>query len=721
MATISEALSIAIQHHQAGRLQAAEQIYRQILQADPRQADAMHLLGVIASQVGQYAVAVEYIGRAIALNGNEASFHQNLAAAYQALQRIPEAIASARRAVQLKPDYAEAYNSLGIALNDQGKPEEAVACCRRALELKPDFVQALNNLGNALNKQGKLDEAAACYRRVLERFPDLAEVHNNLGNALKDQGNLDEAVACFHRALELKPDYAEAHNNLGNALNHQGKPEEAIACYRRALELKPDLAEAHNNLGIALMERGSPDEAAACCRRALELKPEFTEAHNNLACALKDQGKPEEAIACCRRALELKPQLAEAHSNLLLTLHYCPGVTPAALAEAHAEFDRRHAASLGSEPAKRTSAGDRHDRLRLGFVSPDLVRHPVGYFLVRVLENLDREAYETICYSDRFVKDDLTHRLQAAASQWREVLGISDQKLAEQIRADRVDVLFDLAGHTARNRMLVFARKPAPVQITWIGYEGTTGLAAMDYLLADRWVVPQGAEPYYREKVLRMPDGYLCYDPPQAAPPEGPPPSLAKGSATFGSFNNLAKITPEVVAVWAKILRRVPHARLVLKYRGLGDPMVQRRYFDLFAAQGVQPQRLQLQSSSPYAEYLAAYQQVDVALDPFPFSGSITTCEALWMGVPVVTCPGETFASRHTLSHLANLGLTEMVARDCDQYVELAVSLAADVSRLAELRAGLRPRMAASPLCDGKRFTRGLASLLRDLWEARSE
>jgi protein O-GlcNAc transferase len=457
----------------------------------------------------------------------------------------------------------------------------------------------------------------------------------------------------------------------------------------------------------------------ACYRQAVQRKPDDAESHLNLGNTLQDQGMLDEALACYRRALELKPDFAAAHSNLLLALQYCPGVTPAALAEAHAEYDRRHAASLRGALAQHENVRDRLGRLRLGFVSPDLRRHPVGYFLVRVLENLSRQRHETICYSDRFVKDGLTHRLQTAATQWRDVIGMSDQRLAEQIRADRIDILFDLAGHTAHNRLLVFARKPAPIQIAWNGYSATTGLSAMDYLLADRHVVPEGSRQYYRERVLWMPDGYLCYDPPDGAPPVGPLPSSAKGYATFGSFNNLAKITADVAAVWAKILRRVPAARLVLKYRGLGDDAVNRRYLDLFAAHGVQPQRLELLPPRPDADYLATYHQVDVALDPFPYSGCATTCEALWMGVPVITCPLETFASRHSLSHLSNVGLTEMIARDLDEYVELAVSLAGDLPRLTALRAGLRERMAASPLCDGKRFAANLASVLHDAWEQR--
>ena len=395
-------------------------------------------------------------------------------------------------------------------------------------------------------------------------------------------------------------------------------------------------------------------------------------------------------------------------------------MTPTALAEAHAEYDRRHAATALRRRCRAHEKVHRvHGPPRLGFISPDLGRHPVGFFLVRVLENLGRGPHETFCYSDRIVKDGLTHRLRAAATRWRDVVGMSHERLAEQVRADRIDILFDLAGHTAGNRLLVFARKPAPIQVSWIGYEGTTGLAAMDYLIADHLMVPAGSERHYRERVLRMPDGYLCYDPPETAPPVGPAPSLKQGFATFGSFNNPAKITPEVVAVWAKILRAAPTARLVMKYRGLGDPAVKRRFLDLFAAHGVGPQRLELLPWSSYSDYLATYHRVDVVLDPFPFSGSTTTCESLWMGVPVITCPGETFASRHSLSHLSSVGLTETIARDPDEYVELAISLAGDPARLAALRSGLRERMAASPLCDGKRFASHLMLLLQDVWQQR--
>jgi predicted O-linked N-acetylglucosamine transferase (SPINDLY family) len=806
MATISEALAIAIQHHQAGRFQVAEQIYRQILEAEPNQADAIHFLGVLAHQAGQHAVAVQYIQRAIALDGNVADFHNNLAEAYLALQRIPEAVASYRRALELKanyaeahynlgnvlkdqgkldeaiacyrraialkPDSAEAHNNLGIALKDQGNLDDAIACYRRALELKPEFFEAHNNLGNAFRDQARLEEAVACCRRALALKPESARAHNNLGNALKDQRKLDEAVACYCRARELKSDYAEAHNNLGVAFQDQGKLDEAVACYRRALELKSDYAEAHSNLGHALKDQGSLDDAVSSCRRALELKPNYAAAQNNLGNALKDQGNLDDAVACYRRALELKPDFAQAHSNLLAALQYRDDVTPTVLAEVHAEYDRRHAAPLGGDAAatvhgglspsavggqahfsalgvhekkhpvgrkmsqspaayerlraaQHASVGDRHGRLRLGFVSPDLGRHPVGYFLVRVLENLRQTGkgenirVETICYSDRIVKDDLTRRLQAAATQWRDTTGTSDQRLAEPIRSDAVDILFDLAGHTAHNRLLMFARKPAPIQITWLGYVGTTGLRAMDYILADGRQIPPESEVHYREKVLRLPDGYVCFDAPEDAPPVGPLPAWDRGQVSLGCFHNPAKITPRVIEIWARILRRLPTARLVFKYKGWNDRGVAWRYAEMFAAQAIDPGRVEFLGWSPHAELLAAYQDIDLALDPFPYSGGLTTCEALWMGVPVVTCPGETFASRHSLSHLTNVGLTETIAQDLDQYVELAVRLAGDLPQLAALRDGLRQRMAASPLCDGKRFAANLTYMMQRVWEQR--
>jgi protein O-GlcNAc transferase len=887
MSTIPQALATAVEYHRAGQLPAAEQIYRQILAAEPSQVDAWHLLGVLAHQVGQHEIAVQYIGRAIQLKGNEAAFHSNLGNALRDQGKLDEAVASYRRALGLKPKFAEAHNNLGVALGAQKKLEEAIASWRRALKFKPDFADALYNLGNALKERGKTDEAIDAWRRVLKFRPDhaeawnnignalvengqfddaiaawresvrikpsYAEAHNNLGNALQQQGKHDEAIASHRRALEIRPDYPEALSNLGAALEAQGRTEEAIACYQRALALKPDYAEGHynlanalagekkldaavvefrralalkpnyadaynnlgnalkeleqleaaiaswrraielrpnygaayNNLAVVLREQGKFDEAVACCQRAIALNPNHAEAHNTLGNALKDQQKFEESIASYRRALELKPTYAEAHvnlgvalqecsgldqaivcferaievepdlaeahnnlanafkyqgrlddavrlfrravelkpdyagahSNLLYTLQYRAGVSLTELATAHAEYDQMHAAPLAADIKPHLNVPDPRRRLRVGFVSPDFGRHPVAYFLIRAFEHLDRGEWETFCYNDRLNKDELTARFQSAATTWRDILGVSDKDVAATIAADRIDVLFDLAGHTARNRLLVMARKPAPVQITWIGYEGTTGLSAIDYLLADSYTIPEFAEKHYRERILRLPHAYVCYEPPTAAPDPGPLPAEKNGTIRFGSFNNQAKLTPRVVEVWSKLLHRVPQSILVLKYQGLGIDSVRDRFLQLFAAHGVEHTRLEFAPRTDYAGYLSAYREIDLALDPFPFGGGITTCDALWMGVPVVTCPGETFASRHGLTHLSNVGLTETIARDLDEYVEIAAKLANDLPRLASIRAGLRERMAHSPLCDGKQFAADLTKIVRGVWE----
>jgi predicted O-linked N-acetylglucosamine transferase (SPINDLY family) len=716
MPTIAEALATAVAYHQAGRLRAAEQAYQAVLAADPNHPEALHLLGVIQHQLGRHQRAIELIERAIAAQGDQPIYHNNLGESYRSLRRVSEAIACYRRALQLNPAFAGAHYNLGNALKDEGRLPEAIAAYRRALELRPDYPAALNNLGNAYKTQGQLAEAVACLERAVQLKPDFAEAHNNLGNAWKEQRQMAQALACFQRALDLAPQRAEFHSNLGNALHDVGRRDEALAAYRRAMQLNPDFAEVHFGLGHAMHDEGELTQAIDFYQRALALKPDYSEALNNLANAWKDQGQLDEALTCFDRALALKPDNITALSNRVFTLQYRAGITLPELFAAHQAYERQHAAPHRGSWMAHENVRDPNRRLRLGFVSPDFSRHPVGYFLVRAIENLNPQTFETVCYHDRWSSDEWTARFRAAAAVWRPIAGQGDEQVAEQIRADRVDILFDLTGHTARNRLLVFARKPAPVQISWIGYEGTTGLTAIDYILADRYVIPFGSEQHYVEQVLRMPHGYLCYDPPAAAPPVGPPAALAAGFTTFCSFNNLSKITPQVVAVWAKILRSVPQSRLILQYKGLGDETVKGRYKALFAECGVDARQLDLRAPTPYADYLASYGEVDIALDPFPFAGGTITCEALWMGVPVVTCPGETFASRHTLSHLSNIGITETIARDLDEYVEIAIALARDLPRLGALRAGLRERMAASPLCDGKQFAMDLGALLRVVW-----
>jgi predicted O-linked N-acetylglucosamine transferase (SPINDLY family) len=457
----------------------------------------------------------------------------------------------------------------------------------------------------------------------------------------------------------------------------------------------------------------------ASFQRALDIKPDLAEACNNLGNALKEQGAPDDAVPYFRRALQTKPDFPQARSNLLLALQYADGVTLAELAQAHAEYERCHARALRPSSLPHDNRRDRDRPLRLGFVSPDFGQHPVGYFLVHVMENLAPESCQLVCYNDRWNADDLTKRFQAAATNWRDVAGWSDQQLAEQIRADQIDILFDLAGHTAKNRLLVFARKPAPIQVTWIGYPGTTGLSAMDYILADRYMIPADAEPYYGESVLHMPNVFSCFEPPEDAPEVGPLPAITNGFVTFGSFHNTAKITSPVVAAWAEILQRLPHSRLALKYRSVYGGSVRQRILDDFAARGIGADRLVFPATSHLKSVLPLYHQIDLALDPFPYGGATTTCEAMWMGVPVITCPGATFAGRYAYSFLTSAGLGDLVAPDRESYVERAVALASDLPCLEASRSELRRRMASSPLCDGPKFAADFLELLRSVWRER--
>ncbi len=457
----------------------------------------------------------------------------------------------------------------------------------------------------------------------------------------------------------------------------------------------------------------------------MELAPDHVEALNGLgANVLNNEGRIDEARAAYQQALALRPDHVSCHSNLLLNEHYAPEVTRAGLAQAHAEWEQWHALPLRStwRPFSLTRDPDRP--LRVGFVSGDFFYHPVGVFLAPILERLNRRSWFTACYASQQKNDELTARLTRSASLWRWVHDLNDDLLAEQVRADAIDLLIDLSGHTGRNRLLTFARRPAPVQLTWMGYVGTTGLSAIDYLIADRFHVPPhategvGYEEHYREQILRLPDGYLCWEPPAYAPPVGPLPALASGQPTFGCFNNTAKINPAVIAVWADILHRLPGSRLVLKYHWLDDSGLRRRLTDLFAARGIAADRLELLGSTTHVEQLRQYNRIDLALDPFPYSGGLTTCEACWMGVPVLTWPGETFASRHSLSYLSNVGLTETVVANREDYAARAVALVSDLPRLADLRGGLRQRMARSPVCDVDRFTEHLTAAWRQVWRA---
>jgi protein O-GlcNAc transferase len=711
---VSLSMARATASHQSGRLDEAENLYQQVLAVEPDHADACHLLGALAQQRGRYEESAALITKAIAAKGDVAAFHSNLGNALRASGKLDEAVKAYRRALALDPNFADAYNNLGATLRMLGNLDEAEALYRKALALNPNSADAHDNLGVVLRNQGRLADAEASYRMALGLNPNFARALYNLANVLKEQGRLEESVAAYRHALAFRPDFIEAHNNLGNALKDLGKLEEAVTCFRRVVALRADLAHAHNNLGVALEEQSELGQAAACYQRALALKPDFAAAYNNLGNVARARGQMDEAMAHYERALTLRPDFVEAHSNFLMSQHYVEGLSKHDLFAAAQRFGR----SLQGLAAERVFLNDgSEDRpLRIGYVSGDFRLHPVGYFLARVLEAHDRETIETFCYANQGRSDDMTRRLRGAAKDWRTILGLPDKDAAQMILQDRIDILVDLSGHTAKNRLSLFALRPAPVQVSWLGYFGTTGLAAMDYLVMDAWAAPPGEEERYTEALVRLPYGRFCYAPPDDAPPIADPPALRRGYITYGSFNNIVKIGADVVALWASVLHATPQSRLVLKWKALDDADARDHLKRVFAAAGIEEGRLELRGFSPHAEMLAQYGDIDIALDPFPFGGGLTSCEALWMGVPVVTLPGDRPASRQTIGFLETLGLTECVATSREDYVRRAVALAGAPARLNALRREMRPRMAGSPLCDGPRFTRGLEAAFRQMW-----
>ena len=606
--------------------------------------------------------------------------------------------------------------AVALAHHRADRLDLAEAIYRRVLEAAPGNFDALHLLGLAVRRRGNHTEAVELIRRAVTVFPASPDAFYNLGNTLRGCGRLAEAAQAYHAARTLRPRDANILNNLGNVLMDMGRPQEAEPWYRAVTEIDPRNRDAHSNLGAALRAMCRLDEAVAAFGQALRLDAGNVSAHNNLGMTLMGQGRIEEATKSFLRALAMQPTYEAAHSNLLMCLNYDEHLTNAELLAEHVVWDVRHGRGVVTRLPPPTNDRDPDRPLRVGFVSSDLGRHPVGYYLARVIPNLDKARIESVFYSGRLHEDDFTERLKAGAIAWRFIVGVSDEALAQRIRDDGIDILVDLAGHTAGNRLQLFAAKPAPVQVGWIGYFNTTGLAAMDHILMDPVTVPPGDERWFVEAVVRLPDGRFCYEPPDFAPDVAPPPCLERGHITFGSFNNLSKVTGEVIRLWAAVLNAVPGSRMVIKWQNFLAPSECRRIRHAFAAEGIDEARLDLRPASRHPDMLAQYADVDIALDTFPFCGGLTSCEALWMGVPIVTLPGPRPVSRQTLGFLSGLGLTEWAASSPGDYVAIATDLATAPGRLAALRAGQRERMAASPLCDGPRFARHLEAALRDIW-----
>ncbi len=771
-------LEQAVQHHRGGRLAEAEELYRTLLAASPDDADALHLLGLLRAQRGDAAGGRELIRRAIAIRPAADLFHINLASlcgaggdteeaithfrqaielnpqtppmvhaelaqalaasgkfdeAVHALQwaikrqanpnwlvmlsellsrlgRQQEALDQLKEALRIRPDFADAHGALGLAMEREGRLEEAEACYRQALAIEPDLVAALNNLGHVLNLQRRWDEAAVVLRSAIERRPDLAPAYHHLGDSLRGQNKLNEAAVCYRQAVELNPTLGESWASLGDLLLAFRQLAPAAEALRQAAKLRPT-AGIFLRLGRALGGLDQFDEAIAAMSKAAEYAPSSGEVYAALGSALQWCGRVDEAIVAYRGAVALDPANAAVHGNLLYAMLFQGGFTADEIHAEHVEWGRRHTNHITPLPPVEFDRSPGR-RLRVGYISPNFRNHAVMSFIQPILENHEPWEVEVFCYSDTTAPDDDTRRIRERADEWRDTACLSDEQLARLIRKDQIDIVVELTGHIGQGRLGALAWKPAPVQVSYIGYQATTGMKAVDYFISDEQATPAGGERYFTERVYRLPQTFFCYAPPMDAPGVAP---LATNHVTFGCQNNLAKVTGETIALWSRILTGVPGSRFILLIPG--SRQVQARVLAEFEAENVPANRIEFVHRAPPREYLDRYNRIDIALDPVPFNGHTTTCDAAWMGCPTITLAGEIFAHRYGSSVLHHLGLGDLIASNTEQYVQIATTLANDLDRLIRLRSTLRERMRQSPITNAKQFTANLEQAYRRMWQ----
>lgn len=619
------------------------------------------------------------------------------------------------RAAVAEADGVAEHNTLGNVLCAQGRTAEAVAAFQAALRAAPAHPVVQLNLGTAWLRAGRFAEAEGPLRCALDGLPDAVAPTINLSLVLNGMGRARDAANLLEGATRRLPREAALAFNLGNARKALDDLDGADAAYRAALAIDPDHAAAWCNLAVVAAERGNRDAAETAYRAAIARDPDLAEAYAGLA-DLAEPGS-ESAITRRRALLETKPDLAQIRSDMLMSMQYLDGITTAELAAAHREFGRVHERpALWPDHSGHDFDPDR--RLRIGIVSGHFRFHAMAFLCLPALAGHDRAEVALHCYSTHAKSDAFTAEIRAAAAAWRDVQHLDDAAVADAVRRDGIDILIDLSGHTPRNRVPAFALRPAPLQVAWGDYVHTRGLAAIDYLIADRHHIHPTDERHYVEQIARLPQDYVAYRAPDYAPAVAPAPVATNGYVTFGSFNEATKIQPVTVALWSRVLQAVPTARLLINNHMVDAPRAA-RLRALFAAAGITGDRLAFAAGGPHPRFLDDYRQIDVMLDTTPYSGGLTTCEALWQGVPVVSLTGERFCGRHSTAHLTTAGCAEWVADTPDRFVAIAAALAADPGKLAATRATLRHRVAASPLADTAGLSRALFTLLRDLWRAR--
>ncbi len=681
---IRKAFAMANSYYQSGHSTLAENLYKKILELDPKHPDSLHMAGVIAYQARKYDVAASLIKNAIRISPGQAAYHI----------------------------------SLGSVLRDSNRLDEAVLSYGKALNLNLTSPDVLNNLGNMFKSLGEPDKAGICYRKAIEIKPDYAEVYYNLGLLLAEQGKPEDAIVNFRTTLEIKPDFAEAYFGMGNALSSQGMLKEAVLWFRKGIKLQPNNVAAYNNMGNALHNQDKIDEAIACYGKALEIDPKMAATLNNMGFGLQDQGKLKEAGEYYRMALKIDPGMVKTYSNFLLSLLYDSENDPDDIFSEHRKWNHLYGIPSINRTVLHTNSSEYDRKLRIGYVSPDFRSHSCAWFFEPLLEFHNRDKVEIFCYGEVIKGDDVTGRIKSLSDSWYCTKGVSDREVVKKIGSDGIDILVDLAGHSRGNRLPVFIHKPAPVQITWLGYNFTTGLDAIDYRMSDCWLTPAGGRERFCEEVYNLSRCSVVYRPPEKTPEPTEPVFEKNGYITFGSFNSLSKVSNPAIELWARVLNEIPGSKLVLKARQSRDSGSRERILRVFGEHGISAERVIFKGyASTTFQHLATYNEIDIALDTFPYNGVTTTCEALWMGVPVITLSGNHTVSRWGLSLLAAVGLEELASKSKNEYIAIIKSLAYSHQRLKTLKTGMRDRLISSPLCHAKGFAEAVEEAIGTMWK----
>ncbi len=680
--TFNELLSKADALLAVSKINEAKPICERLIKDHCADALAMLSLGQICASHKMFYEARSCLYKAVGVEPENYGARYMLGHIHMAMEEWSEAVIQFTQALSIVPDSMEAHAPLGVSLSADGREEDAIEVYRHALSIDPGDIQCNYNLGLLLKECSQYSAAVIAFEKVQKKSPHLSEVHNSLGYVRRLMGDFDIAKECLEKAVELNPLYVEAYYNLGRVYLDKLRPGDALQKFFRVIDIRPEFSDAYWQMGNAYIAQGNYEQAERQYRKCLEIRPDHQ----------------------------------AAHSNLLLVLHYNPEMSAEYIFREHRKWAARMESISEAEMSFQNSK-DPERRLNIGYISPDFRAHSVAYFVEALLVRHDKEKFNVFVYSDVDSCDGVTQRFQDCVKNWRDISQETNEKVMSVMRKDKLDILIDLAGHTNCERTALIAKKPAPLVMGYLGYPDTIGLKSADYRITDDVADPLLCDQFYTESLIRLPSGFLCYTPPRDCPPILPAPCTKRGYFTFGSFNNIAKINSDVVRVWSDILHEVPNSRLLLKSKAFFEQSVSDRCREMFHAHGIADDRIEIKAwSLTNIQHMSLYSKVDLALDTFPYNGTTTTCEALWMGVPVITLTGYNHAGRVGTSILTNVGLGDLVARTPEEYTALASKMARDYTCCSGLRDELRDKIVKSSLGNQAQFTMSFEEALRDVW-----